>query len=761
MTNDINRARDALNHIDAGCARDEWVRAGMAAKSAGLSLDDFHNWSATGGNYVSESDCWTVWKSFKDGAVTPASLFGMAFAQGWKDQSKSRTKQRPAIPMTVSVKAPAKAVKQAASASAIEVWERCILATPAEPYINRKQGKPDGVRVYPASAPPLVIRGQNVAGCLVVPCWSSDKLQTLQFIPPENGDKLNLPDAKFNNGYFMVGDIAKRISIVEGIGQAWAVNQASGEAAVCCFGAGRMATVAKVLRAKYPSAVLVIIPDKGKEKQAAKIAADVSGEWVAMPADKPDNYDCNDLMQEKGVGALAELLTWTTLPPLPLSVAFADDLPDNFVPPDELVEGVITACDGSILYGDSNSGKTFFVIDMACAIARGVDWMGRKTEQGLVLYLAAESPSSVRRRLQAYQNHHGLRVPNFAIVQSPIDLFIGDADTDAIIQTVRMIEQQRGVKVRLIIGDTLARLSAGANENAGQDMGLVVRRFDRIRSECQAHFMMIHHNGKNIAAGARGWSGVRAAVDTEIEVTASTTHRCAEITKQRDLPTKGERIGFELEKVELGQTKWGKPATSCVVVAANAPDKSKSKSMTVSQRQGMSSYHLAAASAGILDADGKFVGLHLESWRYKFYEISTADSQDAKKKAFQRVRDALVGRGDLSVSNDIYRLAGELSEFDENLFAKELKARQPDKTGQTKNDKDYFQDILKIGGVIVQNEQGEDVLGITDTAWMNALKDENGKVSGADRTKRSNLKKRLITASAIEEKDGFYVARNC
>jgi len=183
----------------------------------------------------------------------------------------------------------------------------------------------------------------------------------------------------------------------------------------------------------------------------------------------------------------------------------------------------------------------------------------------------------VRSRIQAYQRHHGVRVPNFVIVQNPIDLFEGDADADLLIQTIRRIESQKGQPARLIIGDTLARLSAGANENAGQDMGLVVRRFDRIRTECKAHFLLIHHSGKNVAAGARGWSGMRAAVDTEIEVTDTQTGRCAEITKQRDLSTKGDRIGFRLEPVTLGLTKWKSPATSCVVVPAAAPAKQAGK----------------------------------------------------------------------------------------------------------------------------------------------------------------------------------------
>lgn len=261
----------------------------------------------------------------------------------------------------------------------------------------------------------------------------------------------------------------------------------------------------------------------------------------------------------------------------PLNYTFADELSDTYDPPDEIVEGILTAGDGSVLYGDSNSGKTFLAIDMACSIARGSDWMGRKTEQGLVIYLAAENPSSVRRRLQAYQKYHKLRVPYFVIVENPIDLFNGDEDTNRVIGLIQLIEGQTNQKAVLIIGDTLARLSAGANENAGQDMGLVVKHFDKIRSESKAHFMLIHHSGKNAAAGARGWSGVRAAVDTEMEVTDSANGRCCEITKQRDLNTKGERIGFKLESVNLGLTKWGTPANAAIVISADAPNANKGK----------------------------------------------------------------------------------------------------------------------------------------------------------------------------------------
>jgi hypothetical protein len=585
MRNDTDRARDALHSIPADLPRDGWVKAGMAAHAAGLGFDDFDNWSAPAGNYNAQA-CRATWRSFKTapGGVGAGALFGMARDHGWTEGNAT---PRPAPERIRKPVEPPR--KPAPGMAAADVWARCEAATPQHPYIQAKRaaGVPlDTLRVVPAGDS-LTIQGERMAGALVVPVMRPDgTLSSLQFIaPPDVAErlkakgkpgKLNLPGCPVQ-GWFNVGEMVPggMAYVVEGVGQAWACWQSTGAAAVVCFGAGNMRKVAGELRQRDPSARLVLVPDVGKEAQATEIAAAVSGMVAALPPGWAQNSDVADLALRDGLAVLALLLEAATEPPVsyPVSVAFADELPERYEPPDELIEGVLTSGDGSVLYGDSNSGKTFLVIDLAASVARGVPWMDKRTEPGLVVYLAAESPASVRGRLQAYQKHHGCKVPHFAIVQSPIDLFDDDADTNRVITLVHQLERQRGQKVRLIVGDTLARLSAGANENAGQDMGLVVRRFDRIRNECKAHFLLIHHSGKNAANGARGWSGVRAAVDTEIEISDSASGRCVEITKQRDLPGKGTRIGFRLDVVTLGHTKWGGPATSCVVTAADAPVK--------------------------------------------------------------------------------------------------------------------------------------------------------------------------------------------
>jgi len=579
---DPGRARTALFTLDPGCSREEWVRIGMAAKAAGIPEGDFVDWSSTAANYGGEREAKSVWKSIKpDGGIGEGTLFKMAQDAGWRDTSFAAGSRanRPAKAAPKRDSAPEQRSPRKARTDVVALFDGYPAASADHPYIAAKRGDATGLRVVPSDSK-LVIGGQSVIGWLAVPVRSLDgELLTVQFIPPPGvGKKLNMPGAALADGLLVLGDIAAdgTVYVCEGIGQAWACTRADYHAAAAVtFGAGRCRTVATLLRDRYPGARIVLVPDRGKEADAEAIARDVAGMWIELPAEKPTNYDANDFEAAHGVDALADLLRAPRVPEVRLSldVAFADELPDAVAAPDELVQGVLTIGASSVLYGDSNSGKTFFVIDMAAAIARGVSWMDRQTEPGLVVYLAAESPASVLTRLQAYQRHHAVRVPNFAIVKSPINLFDGEADTEAIIDAVRQLEAQRRQKVRLIVGDTLARLSAGANENAGQDMGRVVQRFDRIRTACGAHFLLIHHSGKAVAAGSRGWSGIRAAIDTEIEVTDSPSGRCAEITKQRDLASKGERIGFRLNVVQLGMSKWGSPVTSCVVQSEDAPDK--------------------------------------------------------------------------------------------------------------------------------------------------------------------------------------------
>ena len=94
---------------------------------------------------------------------------------------------------------------------------------------------------------------------------------------------------------------------------------------------------------------------------------------------------------------------------------------------------------------------------------------------------------------------------------------------------------------------------------------------DLIRHETGVCVLYIHHCGKDAAKGSRGHSSLRAATDTEIEVTArSDKTLIARVTRQRDLESEGS-FAFRLDAVELGHNRRGKPVTSCVVVPVDTP----------------------------------------------------------------------------------------------------------------------------------------------------------------------------------------------
>ena len=225
-----------------------------------------------------------------------------------------------------------------------------------------------------------------------------------------------------------------------------------------------------------------------------------------------------------------------------------------------LVEDLLDQGSMSVLYGDSNSGKTFLALDLSHCVATGREWRGKKVRQGLVVYLAAEGGRAIHKRIGALRSRYGAADTPLAVVTLPVDLLRGKEGRDKVLEAVRGAEEHYGLPCVLLVLDTLSRLMAGGNENAPDDMGTLVKNIDLIRSEIRAHVLTVHHSGKNAAAGARGHSLLRAATDTEIEV----ADRQVSVTKQRDQDYE-PAFRFDLEVLTLGAAPDGKAIASCVV----------------------------------------------------------------------------------------------------------------------------------------------------------------------------------------------------
>lgn len=247
-----------------------------------------------------------------------------------------------------------------------------------------------------------------------------------------------------------------------------------------------------------------------------------------------------------------------------------------------LAKGVLDQGAMSVVYGPSNSGKTFFALDLAFHLAIGARWRGRRVTPAVVLYLAAEGGRGVTNRIAALKATAGVLDVPLALKRAGLDLLHDTADLQHICDLVAEIVAKYPGRPILIVIDTLSRIMAGGDENSAADMTALIRNVDAIRAATGAHIMLVHHTGKDAARGARGHSSLRAATDTEIEVQAEGDARAALVSKQRDNPG-GETFAFTLKSVSLGHDQDGDEVTSCVVEVADAEE----YEATISQKKGL------------------------------------------------------------------------------------------------------------------------------------------------------------------------------
>jgi hypothetical protein len=248
--------------------------------------------------------------------------------------------------------------------------------------------------------------------------------------------------------------------------------------------------------------------------------------------------------------------------------------------PKWIIWRVLPAAELAIIYGESTSGKSFVAFDMACAVVRGIDWRDQPTERGRVVYVCAEGAGDFQLRVEAYCKANmlapeDLKQQGLGILPEAPNLYLVD-DVKALIESLRAF----GTPAVIFI-DTLARTSAGANENSAEDMNKVLANCQAIYKATGALVVLIHHAGKDLSKEIRGSSAIKAAADAVIDVNKMTEEmRAVHISK-----LKGGRDGghypFALSIVPLREGEHGVSIDSCVIAhMPDAPHSIKRKKLT-------------------------------------------------------------------------------------------------------------------------------------------------------------------------------------
>jgi hypothetical protein len=196
--------------------------------------------------------------------------------------------------------------------------------------------------------------------------------------------------------------------------------------------------------------------------------------------------------------------------------------------PDWLIDDVIAEGSLTVLVGPSGHGKTFLGLSMAGCIAAGMDWLGRATKQGKVIFVAAEGSGDLGKRVAAFRRANGLEtLPDVWYLIEPVNLYEGDTDLLAV--------QLRDEHPALIVIDTLARSMAGGDENFARDMNQVIGAADRLRHSTGATVLIVHHTGHDNKR-ERGSSALRAASDTFMLLKIENGLRTLTCMKQKMAP---------------------------------------------------------------------------------------------------------------------------------------------------------------------------------------------------------------------------------
>lgn len=234
--------------------------------------------------------------------------------------------------------------------------------------------------------------------------------------------------------------------------------------------------------------------------------------------------------------------------------------------PEFAVHGLLKRGDLTLAYGPAKSYKTFAMIDLIAMVLRGSGLFAGQfevTQQWRVVYVSNEGRRFLRYRLTGARDYHGLGtedVDNLRVIRNVPNLYNGDGVED-LIELVRTFEPD------LIVFDTLARVTVGADENTTQSMGQVLENVEHIQEALGGPAVLfIHHANKS--GDIRGTTLLKGAADTILKFDIQGPGRAS-------MRTDGVKDGAEFDQIQFTTVAVGE--SRCRAVEWLGADSNQSK----------------------------------------------------------------------------------------------------------------------------------------------------------------------------------------
>lgn len=241
----------------------------------------------------------------------------------------------------------------------------------------------------------------------------------------------------------------------------------------------------------------------------------------------------------------------------------------------EVVENLLPASGTACIFGRSGAGKTFLVIDLMLAIARGDhEWFGRRIMQRPVVYLALEGEAGIRDRLNANIMGSGREIPDdFTVIYRQFNISSAEQQ-EAMVEAIKRLNLNNPV----IVVDTLTRAASGLDLNGPKDMGAVISSSDDLQRRLGGLVISVYHSSmkggaENSDATELGHSSYRGSLDASIFVFCGKANNKYWSAKKVKDASEGDAEPFHLGVAEVRRNQWDNPKTSCYVIPGESPVK--------------------------------------------------------------------------------------------------------------------------------------------------------------------------------------------
>ena len=170
--------------------------------------------------------------------------------------------------------------------------------------------------------------------------------------------------------------------------------------------------------------------------------------------------------------------------------------------PPAIIDGILKKGAKMICTGDSKSGKTCLLMNLAICIAEGWKWLGHQCMQGRVLYINMEvMQSDFEARFKAIYKAYGRPTTSKGTDNFDFWNLRGKAEPLEKL-TPKIIRRCRDENYTAIIVDPIYKVQGG-DENSAEAIGRFCALFDKIAEETGASMIYVHHHAKGLQGGRK------------------------------------------------------------------------------------------------------------------------------------------------------------------------------------------------------------------------------------------------------------------